>query len=229
MEHLPPPSSHKQDLSKEKPFVSIPMPPQERPTSQRIQRKRYSSAGWIFWALLFSTAGFGMGYLLIPHTAPDTVAQILGAHLPLPDTPLSIVFLRLFASSVPAGLLLCSAALTGFSGTLISLVLCLRGFIEGFTVYTLTGVITGNIPCAAILFPKKLLLFFALWTALRWGIRLCLAVSARRTATEYFFAGKDTPAAMRPLLMRHLAYSLGGFLVAAVGCLAYSICLLHFV
>ena len=228
MEHLPP-SSHNRALSPEKPFVSIPVPPADHPVSFPPQKRRLSSVGWVFWALLFAVLGFGIGHFLIPHVPSDTVVQTLEAHLPSTDTPLSIVFLRLLVSSVPTGLLLCSAALTGFSGTLISLVFCLRGLIEGFSIYALFAMLKGTISSPAIRFSQRLLLFFILWTALRWVIRICLAVSARRTATAYFFASKDTPTAMRPLLMRHLAYSLGGFLAAAVGCLGYSICILHFV
>ena len=228
MEHLPP-SSNERDLSQEKPLISIPLPSTKDSAFVRPKKRRGSPAGWVFWALLFAVLGFGAGHFLIPCVPSDTVAQMLEAHIPHADTPLSIVFLRLLASAVPTGLLLFSAALTGFSGTLISLVFCLRGLIEGFSIYALFGVMTGTIPPPAIRFSQRLLLCFILWTALRWIIRFCLAVSARRTATAYFSADKDTPAAMRPLLMRHLAYSLGGFLAAAVGCLFYSICLLHFV
>lgn len=228
MEHLPP-SSNERDIFQEKPLISIPIPSTKDFVFVRPQKRRGSPASWVFWALLFAALGFGTGHFLIPCVPADTVAQMLEAHIPRANTPLSIVFLRLLVSAVPTGLLLCSAALTGFSGTLISLVFCLRGLIEGFSIYALFGVMTGAILSPDIRFSQRLLLFFTLWTALRFCIRLCLAISARRTATAYFSADKDTPSAMRPLLMRHLAYSLGGFLAAAVGCLAYSICLLHFV
>ncbi len=229
MEYLPPSSPSRQDISQEKPTISMPPFQKKQPPPSRTRKRSCSAVGWIFWAILFAAVGFGTGYLLLPHVSADAVTQAVIAHLPHTDTPLSAVFLRLLAPCIPIGLLLFSAALTGFSSTLISLVLCLRGLIEGFTLSAIVAIVSGAIPCPAVFSQNHLLLFFSLWTALRWGIRLYLAVSARRTATQYFSAFHENPKDAKPLVMRHLAHSLGAFLVAAAGCLIYGICLLHFV
>ena len=228
MEQLPPSSTQPSRSSREETPVCIAIP-QSLHSEAQPRIKRVSAISWLFWSFVFAFAGCATAFILRPYVSADTVSATLQAHLPLPDTPLSLIFLQLLLPCIPTGLLLFAAALTGFSGTLISLVFCVRGFTDGYTFLILAAITAGMLPCPIPASPKNLLILFSCRTVLLWILRLYLSVSARKTAIQYFSRSQKRPTDLRLPMLRHLTRTLAAFLLAALVSLAYGIGLIYFV
>ncbi len=197
----------------------------DKPSSAPSWRARLMPLRLCLWSLLFLAIGLLIGYALLPSSLPtDGISRLLAAHLPEKNTSFHLVFLRLCVSCLPAGLLLSASGLTGFSKTIISLVFCWRGLADGMAIAMLclwtSGRLTLDQGCSFPWLPAAL----GGWVLVRLISRWLLAVSARRTATEYYRISGDQAHAVRarPLVIRHLTVTLWCFLMVTLACLGYA-------
>lgn len=195
----------------------------DEPSAKQLLRAKLMPLRLGIWSFIFLAVGMILGYVILPLLPTDVSSQLLAAHLPEEGTSFHQVFLRLCVSCIPAGLLLSASGLTGFSKTVISLVLGLRGLSDGMAMAMLCLLTVGHLTVDKVYPFPWLLAAIGGWVLVRLVSRWLLAVSAHRTATEYYRISADQAhaARARPLVTKHLAVTLCCFLMVTLACLGY--------
>ena len=175
------------------------------------------------WSVLFILFGMVLGDVILTFLPDHVPLLFLTAHLPAEGTSFQLVFLRLCASSLPAGLLLSASGLTGFSKTVTALVLGWKGLSDGIALAMLRSLMIGQTDTENFFPYATLLAAIMLWILVRAFCRWALSVSARKTATEYYLISSEQAHAprARTTVMRHLAITSGSFLGVTLACLGY--------